>query len=221
MSKTVKKGAPECGLYVVLPSGIVLSDLVMKLRQLFTVTTHSEYEKNMHAVELAYKESEPDFVEKAKAVATLAQAAGWACLLRNDYVLASELGFDGVMLERVADIPKARELLGERIVGMHCYLSQERAEEALARGADCLSFSYPGFVRLPPEEIVAWCATLTEKPAIVEGPMTNDECRDYVLAGAGFMGAGDYIFNHPQGVMQGAVNMLYAIDLALDLRTRN
>ncbi|GEM_PF-2583203 len=40
-------------------------------------------------------------------------------------------------------------------------------------------------------------------------------------AGAGFIDAGDYIWSHEKGVMQGAVNMLHAIDLALADKNKN
>lgn len=46
--------------------------------------------------------------------------------------------------------------------------------------------------------------------------MTNDYCAFWVRAGAGFIDAGDYIWSHGEGVMKGTVNMLYAIDLALE-----
>ena len=52
--------------------------------------------------------------------------------------------------------------------------------------------------------------------AVIEGPVTNDYCAYYVESGAAFIDAGDYIWGHGKGVMQGTVNMLHAIDLALD-----
>ena len=47
-----KAGAPECGLYIRVPADFSFEDIVPKLRHLFLVTTRSDYEKNMHVLEI-------------------------------------------------------------------------------------------------------------------------------------------------------------------------
>lgn len=217
------KGAPACGLYVAVPPAFAVETLAPQLRHLFYVTNRSPYEKNMHALELAHEINDPAFAQRAEPIIALGKSAGFAVILRGKgkatAKLAQALSADGVLLDELADIVVARGVLGDdAIIGLRCGLSPERADEARDAGADYVSFGYPGREQLPPEEIVKLWAWASEKPVLVEGPVTNDDIDDFVKAGATFFDCGAYIFNHPDGVMQGTVNMLFAIDLALGIQ---
>jgi thiamine-phosphate pyrophosphorylase len=211
-------------LYVVVPPGFVPADVAPQLRHLFYVTNRSAYERNMHALEIAHEVDAPDFAQRAEPVIALGRASGFAVILRGKgdatARLAQALSADGVLLDELEHIARARAILGEdAIIGLRCGLSPERADEARDAGADYVSFGYPGREQLPPEDIVKLWAWSSEKPVLVEGPVTNDDIDDFVKAGATFFDCGGYIFGHPDGVMQGTVNMLYAIDLALGVQS--
>src|SRR5690606_19492920 len=119
-----KKGAPDCGLYVRIEADFEPEPTIARLRQLFFVTNASDYEKNMHAVEIV-PSAEPGFVDKAKVLVDMIKVNGFVAIIRDDAALAVKTGADGVLLGlgKGKDLPQARELLGEeRIVGMRCGL---------------------------------------------------------------------------------------------------
>ena len=129
---------------------------------------------------------------------------------------------DGVLLEPGGDIAAARAIVGDAaIVGLRCVQDRAAAELAVRAGVDYVSFSAPVGGRLIAPDILSWWSTATDIPALIEGAITNDDCGAYVRAGAAFIESGDYVLNHPKGVLQGAVDMLYAIDLALGDRSVN
>lgn len=224
VSQTRVKGAPACGLYIVIPPHFKAEDVMPQLRHVFFVTNRSNYEKNMHVVEIAHEADSDDFAERAGPVIAFARGGGFIAILRGKgqkVALAAQiLQADGVLLDDPADMAGVREFLGEdAIIGLRCGLSPERADEAKQTGADYVSFGYPDRSQLPPEDVVKLWAWRDETPVLVEGPMTNDDIDEYVKAGATFFDTGAYILGHPEGVMQGAVNMLYAIDLALGIQS--
>jgi len=112
-------------------------------------------------------------------------------------------------------VSSARTALGDdAIVGLGCGLCRATAQRARDVAVDYVSFGLPD--ALPPVDLVGWWATLTDTPALVRGPVDNDNAGVFVQAGASFLECGDYILAHPKGILQGTVNMLYAIELALE-----
>lgn len=217
MSDVVRAGAPACGIYIRLPVGSAPESLTLKLRQIFFITTNSEYEKNMHVLEVPAEDT-----QAVQTLITLAQTNGFVAIMRGNPALAARFGADGVLLEHSDDVIRAREALGdERIIGMRCGVFQDWAEKALECGCDYISFFFPGEGGLPPEQLPAWWSTITTKPCLIEGPMTNDDCGDFVKAGAAFIDSSSFIWGHSEGPMQATVDMLYAIDLALAEMKRN
>lgn len=195
-----------------------------QMRHLFFVANRSGYKKNMHVIEIAHEAGAGDFAERAGPVVALARGAGFVAVIRGKGQAVADMArtvqSDGVLLDELEDIATVRECLGmDAIIGLRCGLSPERADEARAAGADYVSFGYPDRGRLPPEDIVKLWAWSADTPVLVEGPLTNDDIDDYIKAGATFFDAGSYIFKHPEGIMQGTVNMLFAIDLALGIQS--
>lgn len=199
-----KKGAPTAGLYFICRLS-EFSKQLQQLRQIFMAINRSAYEKNMHVVEIVAGDGKglQDFID-------LVQGSGLVALVRGDVSLAVAADADGVMLEPGGDILAARKALGEEgIVGLRCGKDFLQAEKALDAEVDFVAFSAEGGV-----DICARWAAKTEKPCVIEGSLSNDNCAGFVVSGATFVNATDYIFGHKKGVMQGTVNMLYAIDLA-------
>lgn len=218
------QGAPACGLYIVLPAGFTAEDMIPKLRHLVFVANRSGYQKNMHVIEIAHEAAAEDFAERAGPVVAFGRGAGFVVVIRGKgqkaALQAQTLQADGILLDELEHMAEARSFLGDdAIIGLRCGLSPERADEARAAGADYVTFGYPDRGRLPPEDIVKLWAWAAETPVLVEGPLSNDDIDDYVKAGATFFDATHYIFGHAEGVMQGTVNMLYAIDLALGIQS--
>lgn len=209
-----RKGAPACGLWLRVGPDLAPDVLVRDLNQIFYVINRSPYEKNMHALEIFGDHESEKFREAAGHLFAFARGKGIATIFRGPAAMAKTLEADGVLLQDVNDIAAAKELFGEKgIVGLACALSQEASLAAYDAGADFVTFGGPQ--KMPGVDVMKMWTILTDRPAVVEGPVTNDYCAYYVAAGAGFIDAADYIWSHPKGVMQGAVNMLHAIDLAL------
>lgn len=216
MTKVLKKGAPLVGLWIKIGPDLALDILVRDLRQIFHVINASAYEKNMHTLEISGPAEDSDFREKAALLFAIARSAGMACVYRGSPQAAKDMGADGVHVDTIEDLAKGRELFGEEgIAGLHCGTSPEMAAQAHDADADFVSFGTKGPAMPSPDALRFW-TMLSDKPALIEGPITNDYCAFWVQAGAGFIDAGDYIWSHGDGLMQGTVNMLYAIDLALE-----
>lgn len=222
-----KAGAPECGLYVRIPDDFLFEDIVPKLRHLFLVTTRSDYEKNMHVLEIPMPypdDTNPGGgrIDHVREIANYARQNGFVVILRGPAEMMERMQADGILLAPDADIAAARAIVGDdAIVGLRCIQDRALAERAAQAGADYVSFSAPVEGRLIAPDILSWWSTASDIPALIEGAITNDDCGAYVRAGAVFIESGDYILNHPKGVLQGAVDMLYAIDLALGDRARH
>lgn len=216
-NKASKSGTASCGLYLTLPDTWMEPDFFKNLRDLFRAINASAYEKNNHVIELRSHESEDyttDQTEIINAMCALTQSQGIVFIVRNNLELAKSCGADGVLIDDVADISSARALLGEdAIVGLRCGTSRRSAEKALEQSADYISF-HDALGNYINPAIVQWWHYKSENPCLVEGRYTNDDCAFYVQAGADFIECGSYVWDHPDGVMKGVVNMMYAIDLA-------
>lgn len=215
--KPVKSGTASCGLYLTLPDTWMEPDFLKNLRDLFRAINASAYEKNNHVIELRSHEGEVHTVEQAEivqAMCALTQSQGVVFIVRNNIDLAKSCGADGVLVDDVSSIFTARKVLGDdAIVGMRCGISRRTAEKALEEGADFISF-HDALGSYVNPAIVQWWHYKSDNPCLVEGRYTNDDCAFYVQAGADFIECGSYIWEHPESVMKGVVNMMYAIDLA-------
>lgn len=210
-----QKGAPDCGLYIRIPDQFEIQDLIIKLQQIFTVAKRSKYEKNLHVLEFPARIASPDSEDHIKALVEYTQKNGFVAILRNDAVMAQTVNADGVILDDAKDVPSARALIGgERIIGLRCGSDKNLAERGIEQGIDYISLTTSS-------TLISWWATKSELPAVAQGSISNDDCATFVRAGATFIDSSDYILSHPKGVMQGTVDMLYAIDLALEKRAVN
>jgi thiamine-phosphate pyrophosphorylase len=90
-------------------------------------------------------------VEQASALRALCTARGAIFIVNDDVELARAVRADGVHLGRGdASVAAARARLGlSAIIGVSCYDSIERAEDAVDAGADCIAFGrfYPSLVK--------------------------------------------------------------------------
>ncbi len=211
----MKQGAPACGLYLRIDGDPDMQQAITALRQAGMVINRSEYERNMHVVELQAGEGEAR--DKAAALAELAKLQGMTSIVRGDAGTAQLIGADGVLLRAPDEISAARALLGEAaIIGVSCGLDRSMAQRMKEAGVDFVGFGLADQKILPPHDLIGWWSTLSDIPALAEGPVDNDSTGVLVRAGASFLDCWAYIAGHPKGVLQGTVNMLYAVDLALE-----
>jgi thiamine-phosphate pyrophosphorylase len=129
---------------------------------------------------------------RGRRLAGLCTRHGARFIVNDDVALACELGAGGVHVGRDdADVHEARGALGpDAIVGVSCYDDLERAERAVAGGADYLAFGSffassvkPGAPRVSPELLrqarMRWDIAL-----VAIGGITRDNAPPLLEAGA-------------------------------------
>lgn len=196
-----KSGSPPCGIYIRISDFSNMLDAIGWVRKLaFVINRSSGYEKNMTVVELVYtKEAE----ERIRDLIPIIQDNGLVSIVRGSY---DPLGADGVLLENIEDVKKARQAKDDdAIVGVVCH-DKETADKAIALEVDYVSLpADPAFIR-------AFSAK-TEIVCLASGEAINPEnCGVLAEAGAGLVDVGDYILNHEKDIMQGTVNVLHALE---------
>jgi thiamine-phosphate pyrophosphorylase len=138
----------------------------------------------------------------------IAQARDVAFIMNDRPDLAAELDCDGVHVGE-EDMPyaEARRLLGsERIVGVTCGDSRDRAIIAAEAGADYVAFGafFPSMTktatkfRADPEVLRDWSET-TVVPCCAIGGITQENCGPLVEAGADFLAVIGAIWSYPSG----------------------
>ena len=160
-------------------------------------------------LQLRLKEVDDSVVRRAtRILQPIAQARGVAFIMNDRPDLAAELDCDGVHVGE-EDMPyaEARRLLGpDRIVGVTCGDSRDRAIVAADAGADYVAFGafFPSMTkagakfRATPEVLRDWSET-TVVPCCAIGGITQENCGPLVDAGADFLAVIGAIWSHPQG----------------------
>ena len=160
-------------------------------------------------LQLRLKDAADDEVRRAaRVLRPIAQAHGVAFIMNDRPDLAAELDCDGVHVGE-EDMPyeAARRLLGpDRIVGVTCGDSKDRAIVASEAGADYVAFGafFPSATkagakyRARPELLADWSAT-TIVPCCAIGGITQQNCAPLVDAGADFLAVIGAIWSYDQG----------------------
>jgi len=160
-------------------------------------------------LQLRLKEVDDSVVRRAtRILQPIAQAHGVAFIMNDRPDLAAELDCDGVHVgEEDAPYAEARRLLGpERIVGVTCGDSRDRAIVAADAGADYVAFGafFPSMTkagakfRATPEVLRDWSET-TIVPCCAIGGISQENCPPLVEAGADFLAVIGAIWSYPEG----------------------
>ncbi len=160
------------------------------------------------SLQLRLKDVEDEAVRRAaNMLKPIAQDRGVAFIMNDRPDLAAELDCDGVHVGE-EDMPysEARRLLGpDRIVGVTCGASRDRAITAAEAGADYVAFGafFPSATKnakhhAGPELLRDWSDT-TVVPCCAIGGITQENCGPLVEAGADFLAVISAIWSHPKG----------------------
>jgi thiamine-phosphate pyrophosphorylase len=161
------------------------------------------------SLQLRLKEVDDDTIRRAaRLLKPIAQERDVAFIMNDRPDLAAKLDCDGVHVgEEDASYAEARRLLGEdRIVGVTCGASRDRAITAAEAGADYVAFGafFPSMTktatkyRATPELLSDWSET-TVVPCCAIGGITQENCGPLVEAGADFLAVISAIWSHPKG----------------------
>jgi thiamine-phosphate pyrophosphorylase len=160
-------------------------------------------------LQLRLKEVDDAAIRRAAAILKpIAEARGVAFVMNDRPDLAAELECDGVHVGE-EDMPyaEARRLLGpDRIVGVTCGASRDRAIAAAEAGADYVAFGafFPSLTKVAtkhhadPELLRDWSET-TIVPCCAIGGITQANCGPLVEAGADFLAVIGAIWSYPAG----------------------
>ena len=135
------------------------------------------------------------------------RAHGTAFIINDDWRLALAVGADGVHLgQSDGDVTQARTALGDdALIGVSCQDRIERAQAALAAGADHVSFGRFFVSSTKPDAPAADPAVLGTAralgaPVVAIGGITADNAPRLVEAGADLLAVSSALFRAPDGV---------------------
>lgn len=147
----------------------------------------------------------PTPLKRAQAAEMLriCRAADAKLIVNDDLWLAVEIGADGVHLGREdGDIRMARQALGpKRLLGVSCYGSLERAEQAAAEGADYLGIGSVFASVTKPEatraslDLLADVKRRLDIPVAAIGGITINNVKQVIEAGADMVAVITDLFN--------------------------
>lgn len=159
-------------------------------------------------LQLRLKDVNDDTIRRAASVLQpIAQAHDVAFVMNDRPDLAAELGCDGVHVgEEDAPYAEARRLLGpDRIIGVTCGDSRDRAVTAAETGADYVAFGafFPTTTKVAKhrarfQTVRDWSQT-TIVPCVAIGGITPENCVPLVEAGADFLAVIGAVWNHSRG----------------------
>ncbi len=216
-----KEGAPSCGIYLTAPKKLSFNQMVVQLRNAINAINSSKYQKNMHAVEFVFpKKIYEKEREQAGILVGMCRGAGMVSIIRGDIGLCVECGADGVIMEEPEQLQTARKALGNSaIIGLDCGNSRNKAEQALLNGVDYVTFSKffatENSKKFADIELLEWWAKTTHLPAATFGNLDVNRIIKLTKAGAGFIGVGDWVWNHDDGPKQAIYLLQAAIEHGL------
>ena len=180
---------PRRGLYALTPDdGATLATLIARVSAAIDGGTAVVQYRDKRAAPAARRAC-------AGAVVEHCHARGVPLIVNDDVELAAAIGAAGVHLGRDdGTVAAARTRLGpQRIVGVSCYDSVERALEAADAGADYVAFgscypsaTKPRAIRCGVEVLAAAAAELT-LPIVAIGGITPENAGPLLAAGAGLV----------------------------------
>ena len=174
------------------------------------------------AVQLRLKAwSDEDLTRAIDVLRPVAQSRGVAFLLNDRPDLAVQTGCDGAHVgQEDMAAPRARQALGDLMLGVTCHDSRDLAMQAGQAGADYVAFGafYPSSTKQPPAmaepDILTWWSELMELPCVAIGGITAENCAPLVRAGADFLAVSAAIWSHPDGPGAGVRAFIAAIAAA-------
>jgi thiamine-phosphate pyrophosphorylase len=146
---------------------------------------------------------ERTLINRAKALAAVAQVQNVAMLLDGHAELVARAGADGAHLTGLAEFSAAIERLKpERIAGAGGLSTRHDAMTAAERGADYVMFGEPDAAGERPafagvEQRIAWWAEVFEAPCVGYAAAPA-EVAPLVKAGADFVALGDWVWRDPR-----------------------
>jgi thiamine-phosphate pyrophosphorylase len=195
----VTHALPQQGLYAITDSGLtgavpLETAVEQAIRGGARAIQYRDKQADRHALETT-----------ARRLAGLCRSHGIPLIINDDIDLAARCGAAGVHLGRSdSALPEARRRLGpDAIIGISCYNDLERAQAAVAGGADYVAFGRFFPSRSKPDAVSAEPGLLSEArarldvPLVAIGGITPDNGATLLAAGADLLAAIEGVFGQP------------------------
>ncbi len=149
--------------------------------------------------------SREEIIKIGKEVKKICDVYNCLFIINDDPYIVKELDADGLHIGREdIEIEKARKIIGKgKIIGVSCYDSLERAQEAQEKGADYISFSSPffsftkPFKPLTPWETIEKARKVLKIPFYLIGGITLENVKEIFERKIFNICSISYIFNSP------------------------
>jgi thiamine-phosphate pyrophosphorylase len=196
----------NCRLYLISPPQIDLPKFVGQVEDAFAGGDVGSFQLRLKNA------SDTEILKAAAALIPICHAHEAAFILNDRADLAVQCNADGIHLGQ-DDMPvkEARKIVGdERVIGVSAHASKHLAMVAGEQGADYVAFGafYPTQSKpkeklekwgTPTPEILEWWSEFMVLPCVAIGGMTPANCGREVKAGADFIAAITYVWNHEKG----------------------
>lgn len=189
-------------LYIISPEKIEIAPFSKRLKNVVE-------DGNVSVFQLRLKNVDDEFIiDACEKLIPICHKKNIQFILNDRPDIAAKVGADGVHIGEDQDgtCEGAREILGkDKVIGVSCYGSVDRAMDMAAKGADYVAFGafYPTTTKKPkarPEpEILKWWVTNSTVPCVAIGGINSENCKPLVNEGADFIAVVSAIWGHPKG----------------------
>lgn len=170
------------------------------------------------AVVVQYRDKQPaDAIALARRLLAVCHVHGAPLIINDSVELARQIGADGVHLGRDdGDIAEARKTLGDdTIIGVSCYNDVDKAERAVAHGADYVAFGrfFPSGSKplaAPASiDILRLAKQRLPVPIVAIGGILPDNGGQLLMAGADLLAVIGGLFDHDPSTAARAFSELF------------
>lgn len=202
-------------LYIISPEKIELSKFKNELEQSLSTKKVAVFQLRLKKI------TDEEIISCAKELIPICHRYGVQFILNDRPDLAAKIGADGVHIgeEQDGTLQNAKKIMGkDKIVGVSCYGSTDRAMAMAEDGADYVAFGafFPTRTKepkaRPTPDILKWWVTNCTTPCVAIGGIKADNCSEIVKAGADFIAVVSAIWEHPKGTSFATEQLFNAIN---------
>jgi thiamine-phosphate pyrophosphorylase len=189
-------------IYLISPEKIDLEKFKILLEEALSTLKIAVFQLRLKNI------SNTGIAEAAQELMPICHKYGVTFILNDNATLAKQVNADGVHVgeEKDGTYHEARKIMGQnKIIGVSCYGSIERALDFAEAGADYVAFGafYPTTTKEPKArpsiDILNWWATNCTVPSVAIGGINENNCMPIVKAGADFIAVVSAVWSHKKG----------------------
>ena len=204
-------------LYIISPEKIDVAKFSIELESALSTGKVAVFQLRLKNID------DDEILLAAKTLLPICRRHNVVFILNDRADLAKKSGADGVHVgeEKDGTYDDARKIMGEeKIVGVSCYGSIDRAIDFASKGADYVAFGafYDTDTKTPkarPDvDVLQWWVRNATVSCVAIGGIKAHNCTKLVKAGADYIAVVTAIWNHEKGAKQGVLDMAKAIEEA-------